>query len=54
MKKLFLLIIVLSLCGGCATTYRHPTKDAGTFEKDRQACERIAKKNLAAKGIPAT
>jgi hypothetical protein len=42
------------LLGGCATTYTHPTKSAKDFERDKQQCELIAKKALAAKGIPNT
>jgi len=54
MRSVLSLLLLALILGSCATTYRHPTKDAGAFEKDRQVCERIARKNLAAKGIPAT
>jgi hypothetical protein len=54
MKPTLLLILFLFIVGGCTTTYRHPTKDASAFEKDRAACEVIAKKTLASKGIPGT
>jgi hypothetical protein len=54
MKPTVLLFLFLFILGGCATTYRHPTKDGSAFEKDRLACERIAKKTLAAKGVPNT
>lgn len=54
MKLALLPILFLFILGGCATTYRHPTKDVSAFEKDRQACEVIAKKTLASKGIPGT
>ena len=54
MRWIAWLLLLAILSGGCATTYRHPTKDGSAFEKDRQVCERIARKNLAAKGIPAT
>jgi cbb3-type cytochrome oxidase subunit 3 len=54
MKPILLLLLFLFLLSGCAATYRHPTKDASAFEKDRQECDLIARKALAAKGIPGT
>ena len=48
------VVTFLLLLGGCAETYRHPYKNAGDFEKDRQKCEQIARKTLAAKGNPGT
>jgi hypothetical protein len=54
MKPILWLLLFLFLLGGCAITYTHPTKSAKDFEKDKQACELIAKKALVAKGIPNT
>jgi hypothetical protein len=54
MKPTLWLLLLLFLLGGCAITYTHPTKSAKDFEKDKQACELIAKKALVAKGIPNT
>lgn len=54
MKPTTWLLIILILLGGCAATYRHPTKNANDFERDKRECEVIARKTLAARGIPAT
>jgi len=54
MRSILLALLIVLLSVSCVTTYRHPTKDASAFEKDRQVCERVARKNLAARGIPAT
>lgn len=52
-KTVCWLIPPFLLLAGCmtTTTYTHPTKDAGTFERDRAECERIARKKLAVQGI---
>lgn len=50
-KKMWWLFPALLLLGSCATTYTHPTKSHSQFERDRAACERTARKTLAAKGI---
>ncbi len=53
--RLFLLLfLLLFFLGGCAITYTHPTKSTKDFERDNQECERLARKTLAAKGIPDT
>jgi len=49
--RLWWVFLALLLLGGCATTYTHPTKSVSQFEQDRAACERTAKKTLAAKGV---
>jgi hypothetical protein len=51
MKPAGWLLLFLFFLGGCATTYTHPTKNVSQFEQDRAACERTAKKTLAAKGV---
>jgi hypothetical protein len=50
-KRAFWLLFLAVLLAACATTYRHPTKTANDFEKDRQECQLIARKALAAKGV---
>ena len=50
-KRVWWLLPVLLLLGSCATTYTHPTKGPSQFERDRAACESIARKTLAAKGV---
>jgi len=50
-KRVRWLLPVLLLLGSCATTYTHPTKGPSQFERDRAACESIARKTLAAKGV---
>jgi hypothetical protein len=50
-KKVWCLFSALLLLGSCATTYTHPTKNLSQFEQDRAACERTARKTLAAKGV---
>jgi hypothetical protein len=54
MKPTVWLLLFLFLLGGCAITYTHPTKSLNDFEKDKRECELIARKTLAAKGIPDT
>jgi len=49
--RLWWIFPALLLLGSCATTYTHPTKSVSQFEQDRAACERTAKKTLAAKGV---
>lgn len=51
MKILVLMLMVMFLVGGCATTYDHPTKSPAAFEQDRLECEQIARQSLAARGI---
>jgi hypothetical protein len=50
-KRVWWLFPALLLLGGCATTYTHPTKGPDAFERDRVACERVARKTLAARGV---
>jgi hypothetical protein len=50
-KRIWWLFPALFLLGSCATTYTHPTKSLNQFEQDRGACERTARKTLAAKGV---
>ena len=50
-KRIWWLFPALFLLGNCATTYTHPTKGLSQFEQDRAACERAARKTLAAKGV---
>jgi hypothetical protein len=50
-KKVWWLFPALLLLASCTTTYTHPTKGPGQFERDRAECERIARKTLAARGI---
>ena len=50
-KRVWWLLPALLLLGSCATTYTHPTKGPSQFERDRAACESIARKTLAAKGV---
>jgi hypothetical protein len=50
-KSAWFFLPALLLLGSCTTTYTHPTKSASHFEQDRGACERTAKKALAAKGV---
>jgi hypothetical protein len=50
-KSILWLFPALFLLGSCATTYTHPTKGLSQFEQDRTACERAARKTLAAKGV---
>ena len=50
-KRIWWLFPALFLLGSCATTYTHPTKGLSQFEQDRAACERTARKTLAAKGV---
>jgi hypothetical protein len=50
-KSILWLFPALFLLGSCATTYTHPTKGLSQFEQDRAACERAARKTLAAKGV---
>jgi hypothetical protein len=54
MKRTIWLLLLLFLLGGCAATYTHQTKSTSDFERDRKECELLAKKTLAAKGIPDT
>ncbi len=54
MKSTLLALLLLCMLGGCAATYTHPTKSTQDFDRDKQECERIAKKTLVAKGIPQT
>lgn len=50
-KRVWWLLPALLLLGSCATIYTHPTKGPSQFERDRVACESIARKTLAAKGV---
>ena len=50
-KRILWLFAAMLLLGSCATTYTHSTKNSSDFERDRAACERAAKKTLAAKGV---
>ncbi|HEX3008884.1 MAG TPA: hypothetical protein VHO90_14870, partial [Bacteroidales bacterium] len=50
-KRIWWLFPALLLLGGCATTYTHPAKSSSQFERDRAACESIARKKLAARGV---
>jgi hypothetical protein len=50
-NKMLWFLPVLFLCGGCATTFTHPSKGPDEFERDRAACERVSRQKLAAKGI---
>ncbi len=50
-RTVWWLIPAFLVLGGCAVTYTHPTKSASQFEQDRAACERSARKMLAAKGV---
>jgi len=50
-KGIWWLFPALFLLGSCATTYTHPSKSLSQFEQDRGACERTARKTLAAKGV---
>jgi len=54
MKRIVWLLLVLFLVAGCAATYMHPTKSTKDFERDQKECELLARKTLAAKGIPDT
>ena len=54
MKKTILLAVILFLLAGCSTVYMKAGKTAEDFEKDRQACEVVAKKELAARGAAQT
>jgi hypothetical protein len=54
MKPTVWLLLFLFFLGGCAITYTHPTKSTKDFERDKQECELLARKTLAAKGIPDT
>jgi hypothetical protein len=54
MRSTVWLFLLLFFLVGCAITYTHPTKSTKDFERDNQECERLAKKTLAAKGIPDT
>ncbi|MEN6616927.1 MAG: hypothetical protein ABFD12_10255 [Syntrophorhabdus sp.] len=49
--KLWWLLPALLILPNCTTTYTHPTKNVNQFERERAACERTARKTLAAKGI---
>ena len=50
-KRVWWLFTALLLLGSCATTYTHPAKGGNQFERDRVACERTARKTLAAQGV---
>lgn len=54
MKK-FLILILVGLLYGCATTYTHPTKTQEDFTRDKYECEQIATQyaaNYGASGNP--
>lgn len=53
MKKALLLLVCL-LFVGCATVYTHPGKTGADFDKDREICVAMAKKELADRGVPET
>ena len=54
MKETVWLLLFMFFLGGCAITYTHPTKSTNDFARDKQECEALARKTLAAKGIPDT
>ncbi len=51
MRPLVGLLLMLFIFGGCSVTYRHPYKSANQLETDRLECERVARRQLAAKGV---
>ena len=51
MKYFFICIFLILFIGGCQTTsYKHPTKEAQDFERDKYQCEKIAKRLAADAG----
>lgn len=54
MKKALLLVAAFFLLAGCTTVYTKAGKTAEDFEKDRNTCEIIAKKELAARKVSET
>ncbi len=54
MKKVLLLVAVFFLLAGCTTVYTKAGRTAEDFEKDRNTCEIVAKKELAARGVSQT
>jgi uncharacterized lipoprotein len=54
MKRTILLAGAFFLLAGCSTVYVKAGKSAEDFEKDREACEVVAKKELAARGASLT
>jgi hypothetical protein len=54
MKRTILLAGAFFLLAGCSTVYVKAGKTAEDFEKDREACEVVAKKDLTARGAAQT
>ena len=54
MRRAILLAAILFLLAGCSTVYVKAGKTSEDFEKDREACEVVAKKELAARGAAQT
>ncbi len=54
MKRTALLFAAVALLSACATVYTQPGKTEADFEKDIQACEMVARNDLAARGLTDT
>jgi hypothetical protein len=52
MKKTCLYILLILFVSGCQTTYNHPLKEAKDLEREKNECEKVAKKLATDAGEP--
>ena len=47
----YIVLAALVVCGGCTTTYYHPTKSEADYQQDMYECETIANQRAADRGL---
>jgi hypothetical protein len=49
-KRILLIVFIMAFMAGCTAYYTKPGKTNADFNRDKQYCEEIAKKEAARKG----